>query len=268
MGGPVILAMALAIGGGFGDQQVARFQRLAAADVASRLAGDDKRVSVKVEPDGLAGLFGDVASATIGASAFRIDGLPLYTEPDRSQAGRIQMLRLRLRDFSIRKLHVASLEADIPECRFDFALALSKHRLRLSRSGVGTGTVRISERALADFIMAKFPEITKCTVRAYQGHVWVEGHGEFLLVSTDFACVARLGSVNKRQIVLEGAKVYFDWRRTDGPARDAVLKLLTPVVDLEKDLGLADAVDIQSVDCRDGYLVAKGATRIPLLGRG
>jgi len=264
MAGPLVLGMVLVAGALFGDQQVSRFQRLAAVDVASRLEGADKKVAVQVELNGLAGVWGDLLSARITASDFTIQGLPLFTEPERSTAGKVGTLRLRLSDFTLRKLRVAKLDADIPGCRYDFGLARDKHQLRLSRSGVGVGTVRVREDDLARFIMAKYPEITNCTVKADKGVVWVEGHGRFLLITTDFTCIASLGVVDKTKIVLKDAKVYFDWNRVDGIGRDAVLKLLTPVVDLDRDLGLLDAVDVKTVDCRAGFLVATGATKIPL----
>ncbi|MBX3111791.1 MAG: LmeA family phospholipid-binding protein [Fimbriimonadaceae bacterium] len=263
MAGPLVLGILFVTGTLFGDQQIHRFQRLAALDVASRLEGQDKAVKVEVGLNGLAGIWGDLEFAEITASDFVIQGLPLFTEPDRSKSGRIGTLGLRLSDFTLRKLHVHRLDADIPDCRYDFGLARDKHRLRLSRSGTGTGSVTIKEADLARFIMAKFPEITDCTVRADKGVVWVEGHGRFLLVTTDFTCIAKLGVVDGTKIVLQDAKVYFDWNRVDGPARDAVLKLLTPVVDLDRDLGLFDAVTVDKVDCRDGKLVASGRTKIP-----
>lgn len=262
----LILGIALAGGAlfGLGDREVRVFERAAAQDIASRLQGEHKTVQVNVRTGGLESAWGDLPSATISARDFSLESLPLYTEPDRSQAGKLGKLNLDLREFSLRGLKIESLTATIPDCRYDFALAMRSRQIRLSRSGTGQGEVRIRQEDLANYIVKKFRDVKRCTVKAEYGVVWVEGYGEFLLAKTDFTVVATIAIEDGTKLVLTKPKIFFDWVRAEPAAADALLKTLNPIVDLKKDLGLADAIIVDRVDCRNGRLVASGKTKIPV----
>ena len=260
-----LLGAALFIGLGlWGGEEEKKFESAAAREIAGKLDGDEKWVSVNVRANGLAGAWGDLSLAQIKASDFSIRGLPLFTEPERSKAGKVGKLQLRLTDFQLRGLRVEELSADIPNCRYDFGLAKSKRQIRLSESGVGTGVVRILERDLADYIVRKYSEIKRCTVKVEKGFVWVEGYGEFLVVNSDFTVIAKIGVVDGTKLMLSQPKIYFNWVRSDAFTADALLKSLNPIVDLKKDLGLYDAVTVEKVSLENGVLEATGATKIPI----
>lgn len=249
---------------GLGNGEIRRFERDAATDLKSQLTGQNMNVSVRAELNGLAGLWGDLRSGTIRASDFSTDGLPLFTEPQRRKNGRLGLLRLDLREFVLSGLRVERLEAEIPGCRYDFDLAFRHRKIRLSRSGVGTGTVVLREKDLEDFILRKFSEIKRVSVRIDKDRVFVDGYGEFLIAKTNFTVIAGLQAFEGTKLLLTDAKIYFDWRRADEPASKALLDTLNPVVDLRKDLGLYDAVTVERIRLRDGRLQAWGATRIPI----
>lgn len=258
------VAMALVAGAfGIGGALQGGFEARAAEDIASRLGGDDPQVTVTIEPNGIAGIWGDVTRATISASDFTLQELPLYTEPDRSQSGRLQELILDLRDFRLRGLDCEELFARIPGNRYDFGLARNQGQIRLSRSGSGEGYVRVREEALARFIVSKFAEIREATVRVYNDVIWVEGVGEFLLLRTSFTVIANLISPDGSTLELDNARIYFNWQRADEFAAQALLQTLNPVVDFDRDLGLAGAIRVERIRLRDGVLEAGGRTQIP-----
>jgi hypothetical protein len=91
----------------------------------------------------------------------------------------------------------------------------------------------------------------------------VDGFGEFLIAKTPFQVIAELEPVDGVRLVLAKPRIYFDWVRTDELASDVLLKALNPVVDLEKDLGLLDAMSITGLKLRNGLLEAWGDTKIP-----
>ena len=122
----------------------------------------------------IGGALGDMKRVTIRAEHFATDGLPLFTEPDRSQKGLVRDLRLELVDFELAGLRVERLSASIPNCRFDYALAVSKRQIRLSKSGVGVGTVVLRDKDLEAFILRKFKEIKRVSVRIEDGRAVVE----------------------------------------------------------------------------------------------
>ena len=261
--GPLLLGLAA-----FGllnaaNAEVRRFERAAAAEIGSKLQGDGKRVSVqaKVGPEGLVG---DLHSVTIRASDFATDGLPLYTEPHRSTKGLVRSLRIELTNFSLTGLPVRRLSAEIPDCRFDFALAMRRRQIRVTRSGTGVAEVEVGEKDLEQFIRQKYTMIQRVSVRVDRDKVIVEGFGNFLRLPTEFWVAARLEASEGTKLVLSHARVLLNGKPAEPAFVDALLKVLNPVIDLNRDLKLADAIRVDQVIQRDGALRAKGAIQIPV----
>ncbi len=261
--GLLIVAVAWGLGSGLFAQQKAVFERAAARDILSRLEGAGAKVRVRVQPRGLAAAWGELESARIEASNFSLSGLPLFVEANRPKAGILDRLELRLQNFTLKGLEVKSLTADIPHCRYDFGLARRSKEIRLSRSGIGVGSVEITEAALGRYILRKFHDIKTCQVKVDRGVIWVEGYGEFLIAKTKFEVIARVTVQDRTKLILTDPKIFFDWVRADPTAAAGLLKILNPVVDLRKDLGLYDAVSVEKIECEGGILRASGATKIP-----
>ncbi len=252
-----LLAIGLLFGAG--GREVRRFERLAAAEIASKLEGESKAVRVQTKVGGPA----DLHRAVIRASRFRAAGLPLFTEPDFSAKGRLRELRIELDDFQLGGLRVDHLEATIPECRFDWDLAIKKHMIRLSRSGEGTGRVRLRAADLEAWILQKFREIKRVEVRLDRDRIWVKGFGEFVVIQTEFEVIARVVASDGVRLMLADAKVFFDGLVAEETVRDMVLKTLNPVVDLDADLGLHGAIHVEGMSMANGVLEAWGKTKIP-----
>ncbi len=259
------IALAFGLIFGLGNAEVKKFERTAAKDILGRLEGPDKKVSVHTELNGIiGGPLGDIKRATIKASNFSLDSLPLFTEPDRSQKGILRELNLSLTNFTLRGLRIEELQATIPDCRYDYALALSKRQIRLSKSGEGVGKVRILEKDLEAFILRKYKEIKKVKVMIAKGRAFVEGYGEFIIIQTNFFVIAKIASPDGKRLMLTEPKIFFDDRSADDFAKDALLKTLNPVVDLNKDLNLYDAITVEKISLENGVLEASGKTRIPV----
>jgi len=263
--GVIVPLIALGLTYGVARREVAVFERHAAADIAAQLQGEHKRVQVKTQFElPFSPLFADIKRGTIAASHFETNGLPLFTDPERPRTGRVRNLEIILHDFTLKGLRIESLRSSIPECRFDRDLALKKRQIRLSKSGIGQGEVRILEQDLARYIPTKVKEIKECLVKLDRGKVWVEGYGEFLIAKTRFLVVADLQIEDGVRLNLTNARVVLDWQMADDLSRKALLDAMNPVVDLQKDLGLLDAFLLESVTCQGGALIAKGQTKIPI----
>jgi len=259
-----LIALGLAgLAFGLGSGEVRRFENGAANDISAKLQGEHKQVKVRTKFDLFAALGGRVKSATITATDFTTDGLPLFTQPTASQRGRLDELKIVLKDFTLGSLQVKSLQARIPGCRFDLNLALRHRRIRLSKSGEGQGSVQIAADALAEFIKHKFHEIKRVTIRLENDKAYVEGYGEFLIFSTNFAVEAKLVSPDGNKLLLTDAKITFDGKEADEASRDVLLKSLNPVVDLDEDLKLYGAIRVGKITLSNGMLNAEGKTRIP-----
>jgi hypothetical protein len=248
---------------GIGNTFLSKFHNASAAEIATKLEGG----SVRVQSE-LASVFGGAAghlkSVTISAEGFKTQGLPLFTEPERTKRGKIDALNIQLKDFYLKKLRISALNATIPDCRYDYVLATRKYQFRLSKSGEGTGTVKILQEDLSAFILAKFPEIKRVQVKADNDKVWVSGYGEFLLLTTNFELVARLESRDARTLELVDVRIWFDGNRASDAAAQPLLKTLNPVVDLDADLELHGALDVTKIQCKDGVITVDGKTRIPV----
>lgn len=249
---------------GLGAREVRRFENLAARDIGSKLTGENVKVDVKTELNGIiGGALGDLKKVTIRASDFSTPGLPLFTEPERSKKGIVRELNLILDRFHLGGLAIDHLEASIPDCRFDYSLAMRKKEIRLSQSGIGTGYVRIKEKDLERFVLLKFKEIKRVSVVIRDHKIFVEGYGEFLIVKTDFLVIASIEPVDGTKLALTDAYILFGGMKAPPEAAKALLDTLNPVVDLSKDLGLLDAIKVKRIKLINGLLEAWGETKIP-----
>lgn len=247
-----------------GAGEVRSFEDAAAREIKGKLQGESASVSVKTKPSGLFGyLEGDFSTVTIYAKEFSSEGLPLFTEPLRPKSGKVKRLNLKLEDFHLAGLRVETLEAQIPDCRFDLGLAKRSKKIRLSQSGTGRGSVTLLEDDLEAFILKKFSEIKEVQVRLEDGLATVEGNGEFLILKAAFKVQARLIAVEGTKLTLVDPKIEFDGVQADPQAAQVLLNILNPVVDLNRDLKLHGAVSVSEITLEDGRLVASGATKIP-----
>lgn len=258
------LLAAFGVLSGAAKLEVRGFEEAAAREIESKLEGPEKVVNIQTKLDGVVGgPLGDLREVTIFASHFTTPGLPLFTEPHRSKRGRIGLLKLELRDFSLKSLHIDSLSAAIPDCRYDYALAVGKRQMRLSKSGVGNGEVVIAAADLERFILAKFKEIKRVSVKIDRDKVFVEGYGEFALLTTNFLVIASLASPGGTVLELTNARIFFDDRPADAASARVLLNKLNPVVDFNADLGLYDAIKVKGMSLKAGVLRAWGDTKIP-----
>ncbi len=248
---------------GLGSAETRHFEDLAARDIRSKLQGDHARVEVRTRAVGADAVSGHLKRVSISASDFSTEGLPLFTEPQLSRSGRIDELVISLSHFTLGKLAIESLDSSIPNCRYDFGLAAGKGKIRLSESGAGSGSVVVTAPALEAFILHKYKEIKTVQVEIAGGKVHVSGYGEFLIISTHFDVVASLSAPNGTQLLLTNAAITFDGKPADELSRKALLDTLNPVVDLNKDLKLYDAIHVSDITLERGLLRASGPTRIP-----
>ncbi len=220
-------------------------------------------MQIETRAVGLNELGGHFKRVTIEAADFSTVGLPLFTEPQLPKSGKIDDLRIVLHNFNLRNLHIRELSSDIPDCRYDFGLAVHKNRIRLSESGVGTGSVVIEEGDLQRFILTKYPSIKTVHVRIADGKVHVWGYGEFIVIRTNFDVVASIVAPGGDKLALADAAIMFDGNPADEGSRAALLQVLNPVVDLDRDLALYDAISVSKIEMEKGELIAYGSTKIP-----
>lgn len=240
-----------------------RIERAAAADLAGSLSVSKENVRVSAASDGLLGsVMGRVDEVLIEAHGFTVEGMPLFCEPNFSTAGRLGLLRLSLTDFVIRDLPVKRLETAIPRNRFALGL-LQKGVVRLSRSGEGTGTVTLDEAGLAKYMLARFDMLESVTVRLDKYKVFVAGRASFGFVRRSFEVIADLEIAGTRQLVIAKPIVFIEGRRIRDGSEVALANAFNPVLDIDRDLGLTGAFDMQTLVIKAGTVTISGPARIP-----
>ena len=63
--------------------------------------------------------------------------------------------------------------------------------------------------------------------------------------------------------MLDRARITFDGVPADPMAAKVLLDVMNPVVDLDDDLGLYCAVNVETIRAENGLMIASGRTQIP-----
>lgn len=256
-----MLALAVVVIGG--RHAVRSFEVAAAEDIRSKLPQQEGRLDLKVKPRYLLSFAdGSMAEAAFFADGIHTEGLPLFTEPSFSRCGRIEMLTIRLRDSSITGLRVRDMWGEIPDCRYDWAYALGKKRIRLTESGVGRGRVEVTASALAEYLLAKNPMLEALTIHLREGKFEAEGTARFL-AAMSFRVEGELEVEDGRRLNVVRAIVNVSGRTMEPGAAQAFVDRLNPVVDETADLKLYGALIIRTLSLDDDVLIAEGDMRIP-----
>ncbi|MEO7453771.1 MAG: LmeA family phospholipid-binding protein [Fimbriimonadales bacterium] len=189
--------------------------------------------------------------------------MPLFTDPQLSQRGRLARLVLSLRDFVIRDLPVVELSCDLPNNRFALGL-LREGKVCLTKSGEGKGSVTIDEDGLERYILARFPAAQKIEVRFDKYKLFAKGTAMIALIRRDFEIICDLGISEKRKLVIANPITFIEGKRIRDGSDGALLRAFNPVLDLDRDLGLHGAFDMESILIKDGRATITGAARIPV----
>lgn len=245
-----------------GAAEVRRFESSAAREIGRRLGGAEQ-VQVRVKLAGLGPLRGDIARATVNARGFGVPGMPLFTEPERSTRGRLGTLEIRLREFTLAGLKVESLEATVPNCRYDFGLATRRRHIAVSRTGEGTGRVVLREADVAAYARRKHPLLRDLLVVVTEAGVRVTGRGDILMLRTGFDLNAQLVGRGSRVEIGE-ATLKIGGTEATPEVRRAVVAVLNPMIDLDRDLQLAGAMTLERVVLSKGRISAEGRLRVPV----
>jgi hypothetical protein len=257
--GALVVAGGLILGTTWG-----RIERTAGADLAATLGVERDNVMVRAVSDGMVGTaLGRVERVTIAAHDFRVNGMPFFVEPSVSASGKLRNLSIHLNDFILRDLPIKSLSADIPDNRFSLGL-LRQGKVRLAKSGAGTGSVTISEAGLKSYLLARFNVLESVDVKLDKYKVIASGRASFgPLLRREFLIYADLIIIDKRRLAISNTIVFLDNHRIRNGSEQPLIDALNPVLDIDRDLGLAGAFDMKELVIKGGEVTIFGAARIP-----
>jgi hypothetical protein len=240
------------------------FEDAAANDIRSRLVEQTGAVELRVKPEGLFGYMdGGLALARISGTAIGTDGMPFWTEPGYSQYARIGELRMRLTDVTVTGLRVKLLDVTIPDCRYDRGYAWSHKRIRITRSGTGTGRVEATAEALAEFLMRKYETLSDLELHLDDGKFEISGKVS-ILHAYPFRASGDLAIEDGLRIVITKADVDLGGERLSEAAAQEFIKGLNPVLDEQEDLHLLDSIHMRKLTLEDDLLIVEGDAKIPI----
>ena len=239
-----------------------RIERAAEADIKAIL--DAEHVSITATMDGILGTaLGQVESVTIEASGFEVEGMPLFTDPELSQRGKMRRLEIVLKDFVIRDLPVIELRCDIPDNRFALGL-LREGKVRLTKSGEGVGSVVIDEQGLERYILARFRAAESIDIKLDKYKLFAKGTASLAMIRRNFEIICDLAIEDKRRLVIADPITFIEGKRIRDGSDSALLRAFNPVLDLDRDLGLHGAFDMETILIKGGIATIKGKARIPV----
>ena len=258
-----IFAAGLALGAGaLIGTEWGRIERAAEADIKAVLGAD--HVSMTAQNDGMLGtMLGQVESVTIEASGFEVDGMPLFTDPELSQRGKMRRLEIVLKDFVIRDLPVIELRCDIPDNRFALGL-LREGKVRLTKSGEGVGSVVIDEQGLKRYILARFKVAESIDIKLDKYKLFVKGTAALAMIRRNFEIICDLAIEDKRRLIIANPITFIEGKRIRDGSDSALLRAFNPVLDLDRDLGLHGAFDMETILIKGGIATINGKARIPV----
>ncbi len=256
-----LVLFALFVGGRIATKS---FEASAARDIQSRLTQPGV-VEIRIKPTSLFSfLDGKLDKADFTGSHFETVGLPLLTETDYSTAGGIKSLHFRFQDVQLTGLRVASLEADIPDCRYDRTYAITKKRVRLTRSGIGWGRAEVTAESLAEFLSHKYQAMTGIRLELRNGAFVLTGSTTILRSVVAFRVTGRLEAKDGTKLVAVQCRLEMNGKPASQAATDDFLRKLNPVLDEDADLKLLDTIIIRKLTLENDRLIVEGDTKIPI----
>lgn len=253
-----VVAIVLTLGRG----ALRDIERTAAREIQQRVGGGEIRV--KIEPD-YGGLSqGRLKKLTVYAKNFTLNGLPFTLEPERPQSGLIKQFILLMENANLRGLRAETACATIPDIAYDKSLALSKRIFRLSATGTGACEIVVNERDLAAYILRKYaPAIRSVEVQITPEQTTVQGSMLLLTSEVRFRAVGKLAPRDGRYLDLAEVQIQIEGANLPPQSANLLRQFLNPIIDIDRDLGLHDGMQIDEVVSEPGKMKAKGKVWIP-----
>ncbi len=253
-----VVAIVLTLGRG----SIRDVEKSAAREIQQRIGGGDIRV--KIEPDYGRLLQGRLEKLTVYAKNFTLNGLPFTLEPERPQSGLIKQFVLLMENASLRGLRAETAVAVIPDIAYDKSLALSKRIFRLSATGIGACEIVVNERDLAEYIIRKYaPAVRSVEVTITPEQTTVQGTMLLLTSEVRFRAVGKLAPRDGRYLDLAEVQIQIEGANLPTESANLLRQFLNPIIDIDRDLGLNDGLQVDEVISEAGKMKAVGKVWIP-----
>jgi hypothetical protein len=239
-----------------------RAERAIVHDLSRTAKGGEIHANVK--PRGLFGLLvGQGDTAKVWGKGFTTEGLPFKVTSGSGLRAKVKTLTFDFQDFTLRGTQVKRFSAVIPSVDLDIFRAFFDERIVVRTAGEGTAEAAVDEKALAEFVTRKYPQLSDVEVKLLDGRILVGGNVNLLGNKTRLDAVSSLSVKDGRYINVVDMTVALNNKEAAPFLRDTIINNLNPVLDFEKDLGLGGYFYATELEIGKGTLTVRGRAMVP-----
>ncbi len=231
-------------------------------DLSRSLKGG--HIETDIEPRGLLGLItGNSSVTTVRGRGFATDELPFRLDRGGWAKVHVSRLRFEFEDFELKNLPVRKLTAEFPGVSLDATKIAFDERIVIRKAGDGKAEAVVGADALQQFIARKYSVLKDVQVRLAGGWAEVAAMAPLLGGSTRVEGRCHLTPVDGKFIHVSDAAFRLNGKDATPAMTKMLLGMLNPIVDADKDMGLAKFVYLTDVTVGEGTVTLRGSVRVP-----
>ncbi len=231
-------------------------------DMSRQVTGGELHADVK--PKGLLGLLvGSSKETLVSGRHINFESSPFKISKGTGLRANVDLLKLDFNEISVRGIPVKSLHLEIPSVSLDVVRAFVDERIFVRSAGEGTGRTTVDEHGLEVFITKKYPQINSPKVTLADGRVRLQGKFTGFGIPSDLDAIGSLEIVDGRFANLVSTTITLNGKPVVGPFMQSMLKMVNPVIDVDKDLGMGGTFYALSVEIRNGAATVYGKATVP-----
>jgi hypothetical protein len=255
-----VAVLSLALIAGFARH---RAEHAIVHDLSRSMKGGTLRAEVR--PHGLFGiLVGQADTARITGTGFNSDGNPFQIVRGSGVRANVRHLELDFTDITLRGTPVKHFRTSLPAVTLDVVRALADERIILRTAGEGTAEAEVDAHGLEVFLAKKFPQLTEVKVTLKPGVAQLNTVTVLFGIKSSLEAVGKLSVSEGRYVSIVDPVIMLNGKPTTPQFALSILKMVNPVLDTEKDLGLGETFYATDIVVGEGTLTVHGKARIPV----
>jgi hypothetical protein len=176
----------------------------------------------------------------------------------------VRHLELDFHDIVLHDLPVRSLNADVPFAKADAVRVLFDGHFRIRAAGVGSGTAVATSEGLRAFLTKTRPQFQDLQIKLVPGEAFVTAKAALFGPTTLIEARAKLAVADGRYLNAVDATVVLNGSPVSAAVTASLLRILNPVIDIERDLKLGKWLYVTGAEIGDGILTVRAKVTIPL----
>jgi hypothetical protein len=239
-----------------------RVNRATEIDLRRTMKGGEVHASIR--PDGIFGLLiGESSSTLIRARGFHSSNLPFYIQRGAGLRANVKRLDLDFQDFTLRDSPVKRFVASLPKVSIDIGSAFFRERIVIRTAGEGTAVATVDSVGMQRFIQKKYPDFKNVQVILIPGFVSVTADTPILGTLSRVEMRGKLSHREGRFLDIIEPTILLNGKETSPVFAQTRARAINPVLDVDRDLGLAGFLYINEVEIGEGIITIRGKASVP-----